>query len=168
MRKFFLTACVALTLAACGYKPLYQEQASALREVSIGTIRMNDVVRNVGERRAAQHVRQQLALTLPQSGGIYRLDMVLEEIGTSLAQRRDATDVRRQLVLEARINMVNAEGESVWTYTSSAKSAYNVEDSPFGADAGRDYARETAARNLAQEVIHELARALKTNAVEAN
>jgi hypothetical protein len=167
MLKHLALGLCALVITACGYKPLYQQQASALRDVSIGEIRLNDIELNVGERRMAQLLRQELALVLPRTGGTYQLNVVVDEKSSSLAQRRDATDVRRKLALKGVVSLQNAAGDEVWGKTLSANAAYNVEDSPFGTDAGRDYARTTVAHNMAQEIIHELARAFKTNAVEA-
>lgn len=145
---------VILLLSACsGYTPLYQITQNATQSVSVGPIKMRDIEINVGQRRVAQIVRQKLLQSFPHSDGEYSIHLTVEEETSSLAVRRDATESRLRLSLAAFLTLQNTKGDVVFKRDFTVSSAYNVEDSPFGTDAGRDHARLSASAMLVDEVI---------------
>lgn len=157
MKKTLLLSTVAL-LVACGYKPLYQAGDDNMRSVVVEDVRMLDPDYAAGERRVAQIVWQQLKQSFPAKQGKHYLEVAIEEEEISLAVRRDATDLRRELQLRARIWLRDADGKEVLYVGEITKVPYNVEDSPFGTDAGRDYARQAGATELAREIQLDVAR----------
>lgn len=147
----------AIFLGGCfGYTPLYQQLDDAGMEVALGEIRMDRVERNVGERRAAQLLRRKLSQTYPADSVPYTMNILLKENEASLAVQRDATDVRLELILDAELRLNNEAGDQVLRADIQTAAAYNVEDSPYGTQAGRDRALEAAVAAMAGEIRHRL------------
>jgi hypothetical protein len=153
-----LLALLALTLAGCGYRPLYAEIGHLGNQLRLGEVRMDVTERNVGERRPAQLVATSLKRRLPATlGTAYVLNVVIEESQQTLAVRRDATDQRLGLNLLAKISISTPDGAVVYTGEANTTSAYNVEQTPYGTDAGKDRARQSAAANLSDEIVRKVA-----------
>ena len=154
MKKLLLTFAVVV-LAGCGYTPMYANVGDTRLNIQVASVQMRDMETNVGERRAAQAVRQQLERTfVAQNGAAYQLRVVLEEDLASLAVRDDATDLRLQLRLRADVELHDGEGNLVTGFGTSTSASFNVEDSPYSTDAGKLRARSNAAEALSEEIIH--------------
>ena len=154
----------AVTLAGCaGYTPLY-EKADSDAGIRVGDVRMLKVDINVGERRVAQLVTQQLNRAYPNGAADdLTLDVLIEETTSTLAVRRDATVERSQINLTAQVSLAKEDGEKSFETTLSSAAAYNVEDTPYSTESGKVFARESAARTLAEEVIRRIAHWQKYN-----
>lgn len=164
MKKFLPLALTAFTLTACmGYQPLYApvtaqtaEGTQVSRQVSIGSVNMQTVERNVAGRRIAQLLKQKLEQNFPATNGDITLSVSIEEQTRTLAVRRDAVDQRLELRLISILEFTNASGQIAQRTRASATAAYNVEDSPFGTDAGKDRARRAATDRLAEEITQKV------------
>lgn len=150
-----LLGVIAVVMTGCfGYAPLYSLQGEQLNQVQVGEVTMREITRNVGSRRVAQLVAQQLEQTFSGAGD-YVLTVSIEETTRALAVRRDAVEQRLELNLSSVITL-EKEGNSVLRTSAGAASSYNVEDSPFGTDAGRDRARQAAAERLSEEIVEKI------------
>lgn len=149
MKFFGLSAAfVGLLLAGCaGYTPLYKTNLN----VTLAEIITIDAGKNVGERRAAQIIRQELTRRFPSQSGD-QLFIRLERDISELAVREDATLERAQLTVTADARLVKPDGSVLWRDEIAVSSTYNVESSPLSTDVGRTYASETAAVSLADEI----------------
>lgn len=155
-----LSAAPVALLAACGYTPLYapgEGAAQASAYVQVGQVQMDLPERNVGQRRVAQTVAQQLKLDFPASGP--EMDTaavgIKETIGT-LAVQRSAAIQRAQINLEGTLTLTNPNGDTLLRTVLSTNAPYNVENTPYSTESGKTYARTTAARNLADEISRRL------------
>lgn len=144
--SFAFIASLALT-GCLGYKPLYQTNLN----VTLTKVVTIDAEKNVGERRAAQIIRQELTRRFPSTSGDQLYIEVEREIG-SLAVREDATIERAQLTLNAYVRLTHPDGTVLWQTNIATSSSYNVETSPLSTDVGRTYASETAAVSLADAI----------------
>ncbi len=153
MRIYLICLPVLCALSACaGYKPLYGQVDQT--RIAPGEIRMQITQRDIGERRVAQQVYQQLlrAFTTPANAK-YLINAVIEETQGTLSVQRDATIQRASVNLEADVTLVNQQTNSpVHTFNLTATSAYNTEDNPFATESGRMFAREAAAQTLADDL----------------
>lgn len=149
--KLCLPLCLALS-ACAGYKPLYNQIDQT--HVAPGQIEMQITERNIGERRVAQQVYQQLLRVFSRpDGATYRIDAVIEEKESTLSVQRDATIQRASLNLDAQVQLIHQEtNKPAHTFNVDATSAYNTEDTPFGTESGRMFAREAAAKTLAEDI----------------
>jgi LPS-assembly lipoprotein len=161
MRLAALLLAVGLGLAACGYKPIYRAlDGQGLADVSIRQVAMTTGQRAAGERRVAQLVNQRLMRRF--SGGEnarYKMDVSIEEVLSTIAVRRDATDQRYALLLNGRVFLYRGD-ELVMDVILTTNAPYNVEDSPYGTESGRDRARQSAANTLADEILLRVTRYL--------
>ena len=148
---------LALGLTACGtsrgFTPLYQNTGNPATEVGIRQVVVTNPGREVGERRAAQIVGQELnRFYAAGAGTAYTLDIALTESWETLALRRDATDERFELRLLGRVSFYDPHGRLQHTAVATTRAPYNVQTSPYATETARQNARETAARALAQEI----------------
>lgn len=144
----FILLLVGLT--ACAYQPIYSPELS--NRVSVGKVAMADAANLPGERRIAQHVHQRLQQTFPKAGNSHVVHVTITESTKDLAVRRDASVERSEVVLSAKINVTLALNQSTQT-TLKAAAAYNVEQSPFSTESGKQFARLRAAETLSDSII---------------
>ncbi len=156
-----------VTLASCGYTPLYapgEGASAAAGRVQVGDVavaqgernpdaRMAQKTKTVGMRRTAQTVAQDLKLNFPHSGAeMDTLTVQMEEETSTLAVQRTAAISRAEIYLHGKMELTDADGKSLLKADLSTSAPYNVEDTPFSTESGKTYARLTAARNLAAEI----------------
>ncbi|MFO0500495.1 MAG: LPS assembly lipoprotein LptE [Pseudomonadota bacterium] len=143
-------------LAGCaGYSPLYAPQTKG-EAVQIGAVAMAEVEVQPGQRLVAQEVRQRLLQSFPSATGAVA-EITITESATTLALRRTATIERVQLTLTATLKVRNEQGEEKLNTSLSSIAAYNIENTPFSTESGKAYARQIAARNLADSIARRLA-----------
>lgn len=143
-------------LAGCaGYSPLYAPQTKG-EAVQIGTVAMAEVEVQPGQRLVAQEVNQRLLQSFPGNTGAVA-DITIQEVATTLAMRRTAAIERVQLTLTATLKVRDEEGAEKLNTTLTSTAAYNVENTPFSTESGKAYARQIAARNLADSIARRLA-----------
>ncbi|MCP5405661.1 MAG: hypothetical protein H6922_05525 [Pseudomonadaceae bacterium] len=152
----------ALLAACAGYTPLYAPASAAgnlAERVEVGTVEMAYIrEENVGERRVAQAVSQRLRQDFPHAGTDKDvLAISITEEAAALALRRTALVEREQLSLTAHITLTDPQGAVLYTGGVGSSAAYNVETTPYSTESGKNFARQSAAENLAEEIIRRLA-----------
>jgi len=163
LSTILLAATVSLT-GCMGYSSLYKQTSEDIGNVYVGNVSVVSLGIKAGERRVAQLVHQRLRYSFHAAEeSQYVLSAKIREDNVTLAVRRDATDQRLQLNLSAEVMLHDAEGKEVFKTTIGASAPYNVEDSPFGTDAGREQARTSAARTLGDEVTYRVIRFLHSS-----
>jgi hypothetical protein len=147
-------------LTSCSYTPLYapHQGQTLANHIQVSTVEMERYEQqNVGERRTAQLMSQRLRQDLPNQGPeLDKLNIHLREDASALALRRTALAEREQLTLTARVNVQNDAGKDIFTTNVASTTAYNVETTPYATESGKVFARQTAARNLAEEILRRL------------
>lgn len=178
MRRFSSALLLApLALVSCGYTPLYAPGEGAaeaaqyvqIGEISMGTVKatyatgMNDE-HNLGHRRIAQTVSQQLKLDFPAAGPEADvLTVTINENTGTLAVQSTAVVQRAQIVLTGYITLTSPNGHKLLHTTIQTTAPYNVESTPYSTESGKTYAGLTAARNLADEISTRLALYYRTH-----
>ncbi len=150
----------AVSLASCGYSPLYAPAGGggqAASKAQVGTVEVGQYTKNVGQRRTAQTVAQELKLSFPNTGTeMDTVDVFIEEDTATLAVERTAIIQRAQINLTGTVTLSNPNGDKLLLTKLSTNAPYNVENTPYSTETGKTYARLTAARNLANEVTRRL------------
>lgn len=155
MKKLLLVS--ALVLSACGYTAVYEKTASHMQQVYIGNVQVAMNERLPGERRVAQLVNRRLSQVFTGvEGDAYTLNLHMEETRRTLAVLRDATEDRFEVILTGRIELLNAEGQVIFSKDLVASAPYNVESSPYSTEAGKDRARQSAAESLSRDAIQSI------------
>ncbi len=165
----YLPFSLTLAVAACSYTPLYAPvdgQTIATR-VQVGEVRMtkfDDL--NVGQRRVAQVMSQKLRQSFKGPVEADVLTVGIKEESSALALRRTALVEREQLNLTATATLTSPDGKQIFTTDIATNTAYNVETTPYATESGKTFARLTAARNAADEIVRRIGlyyRSQKTN-----
>ena len=150
----------AVTLVSCGYTPLYAPGAGATTapaKVQIGEVTMQQNTKNIGQRRAAQTVAQELKLSFPNAGAdMDTVTVYIQEQTSTLAVQRTAAIQRAEIRLSGVVALANANGDKLLETKLTSGAPYNVEDTPYSTETGKTYARTTAANNLAAEITRRL------------
>lgn len=158
LRSLGVVGC--LLLPACSYTPLYApiDGQTLAGRVQVGAVEMERYEnQNVGARRTAQAMSQRLRQDLPSQGsGMDTLTIHIREDASPLALRRTSLVEREQLTLTARVDVQDTEGKEVFKTEVGSTTAYNVETTPYATESGKVFARQTAARNLAEEILRRL------------
>jgi hypothetical protein len=156
---FFLP--IALFLASCGYSPLYapvagQGAGGSLAPVQVGAVAIAKVEIEPGQRLVAQEVRQRVTQAFPNATGTV-LNIEITEETTALALERTAVVRRAQISLTGAVTLVDTAGQELLAVSLGSVAAYNVENNPFSTESGKSFARQVAARNLAESIVRRVA-----------
>lgn len=167
-----LSAIIGFSLSGCGYTPLYKSADTAIAvtmpPIGIGEIVMDNIDYRPGERRIAQMVRQRLAREFTTENPTVSVNVRIEESVSELAVRQDATVERLQVNLYALLETQRvADNEIDYATRLTSTAAYNVEDTPYSTESGRLFARESAAKTLADDIIRQVYYYYKYNALNA-
>lgn len=162
-----LTA-VLVVLSACGYKPLYPSAKQNVSNVHVASVTMREVELKPGSRRAAQLLAQSLKRHYyGDSYAPYQLSIRLTERTSELSVSRAATTTRSSVSMSGDM-VITRDGEEVHRSGLSVFVPYNVEDSPFGTEAGREQARESAVREIETTIVNRIGIILHKNEREDN
>lgn len=156
MRRVFglaLGVAAALSLSACGFRPLY---AVGTTPEGVNSYFGQVFVEPIPGRQGV-HLRNQLmdALT-PQgtpSAAAYRLTIKLEDVKEGLAIQENTQITRYNYSLIAKYELRDSvSGEVLDRGTARAIAAYNVVDSQFATQSAERDAQERAAREVGEDV----------------
>lgn len=155
MRLALVLAC-ALTLSACGLRPLYQGGSSgqvvqSLRAVEVGPI----------GGRAGWLVRTALLDRLQHPEGTaarYRLEVELDDQITGFGIRSDDSITRERRTLRARYRLVDAgRGTVLVDATAGSDAGIDVVSSEYATVAAEQTALERLSREVADQIVNRLA-----------
>jgi LPS-assembly lipoprotein len=155
-RTFLAAAALALTLSACGLRPLYQgggqgHVAQSLRTVDVGPI----------GGRAGWLVRTALVdrLQAPEGGEVrYRLEVELDDRITGFGIRSDDAVTRERRTLRARYRLIDASvGTVLIDATAGSDAGIDVVSSEYATVAAEQTALERLSREIADQIVSRLA-----------
>ncbi|MDZ3837926.1 MAG: LPS assembly lipoprotein LptE [Rhodospirillales bacterium] len=149
-------ALCALLLAACGFRPLYQDPEPAAGAVSVGTELAAVEIAPIPDR-VGQLVRNDLLYHTrgrEDGGGAgYRLDVRLTESISELAVESTGFATRSNLRLSAVYTLIDlGTGRRLVNGRSRAISSYNIVDASFSTLTAQNAARERAAARVAEDI----------------
>jgi LPS-assembly lipoprotein len=151
----FVALC--LTLAGCGYQPLYGDQANAVTSEDLALIYIGPI-----SDRPGQQLRNFLLEQINASGQpghpIFTLNTALSVSSTGVSLSRDSTTSRTSVTTTAKYSLIeSASGKSVFNATSRATDSYDVLVSDYGTLVSHDDAVNRALRDVASDMRNQLA-----------
>jgi LPS-assembly lipoprotein len=160
-------ACAALSLAACGYRPLYgrastgAQVSSELAKVRIGLI----------ANRAGHRLRNELLDRMNPRGepGLpaYALNVNLVETRVDLGVRRDETRTRANLILTASFQLTDLSNNRLLFKAGARRVAsFNIRDAEFATISAESAARRRTVEGLADEITQRVAIYLNRKSAE--
>ena len=157
--KLGVAAGLAVTLAACGFQPLYGERSDGVRtDAELANIQVTPI----DDGRTGFDVYNALIDRLSPNGEPsspdYELRINLRERREGVAIERDASITRYNYQLLARYSLVDIRsGNVVHEGRSRSIASYNVVDSQFATLMARRDAEERAATELSEDIKLRLA-----------
>ena len=152
LRNHFLCIGLALALAGCGFKPLYDSSNGAVNgrlAVDVSRIANREgQILHAALKREFDHSR----------APAYRLDVTLAERITTLAIDAEGRAIRRQMTITAnwRLSRLDIGGKSKSLQGSvRVFSGFNVLRSDFANISAERQARERASTRLASQIAEE-------------
>ena len=143
----------ALSLSACGFRPLY---AVGTTPEGVGSYFTQVFVEPIPGRQGV-HLRNQLMDQLTPDGtptsAAYRLSIRLEDVKEGLAIQENTQITRYNYSLTAKYELRDSvSGEVLDHGTARAVAAYNVADSQFATQSAERDAQERAAREAGEDI----------------
>ena len=146
---------LALTLSACGLRPLYGGGGSGTVAASLRTIEVGPI-----EGQTGWLVRNKLVDRLGESGSAapaYRLDVKLDDNITGFGIRGDRAMTRERRTLRARYQLVSlANGTVVLDATAGSDAGIDVVSSEYATVAAEQTAVERLADVVADQIVARL------------
>jgi LPS-assembly lipoprotein len=156
MKKFLglaLGLAAALSLGACGFRPLY---AVGTTPDGVNSYFTQVFVEPIPGRQGV-HLRNQMMDALTPDGtpssAAYRLSIKLEDVKEGLAIKENTQITRYNYSLTAKYELRDSvSGEVLDHGTARAIAAYNVADSQFATQSAERDAQERAAREAGEDI----------------
>lgn len=147
---------LAMTVAACGFEPLYARRDEAIVR-SLETVE----VAPIADRRG-QILRTLLVSGLTPRGRRQRprfvLRVSLDESRQELAVRKDKLATRANLMLKAVFSLHAApDGDNLFAATVNSTSSFNILDSDFATLSAESDARARSLREISEEITARVA-----------
>ena len=150
-----LVALIGLTLAGCGFTPMYGDAGvgSSLSRIAVTT----------QDDRLGYRVREQLEDALGRDASqapLWRLQTTVEQSRRPLGRRIDDTATRYELTVRGAWSLTPIDGGLPLTGVETVTTTYAAADQPYAAIAAQQDGEERAAAELARQIRLELMRAL--------
>ncbi len=154
--KVAAAALAMLTLAACGYEPLYGSSRGVETAAELATIRIDPI-----KERLGQLLRNQLLDTLTPMGEpskpAYRLLVEVTENKLELAVRKSELATRANMVFIANYRLTRIGSEApILNRSSTISASYNLLNNDFANLSSEADARERGTRELSQDIARQL------------
>lgn len=157
-----MAALLAISLTACGYRPLYgtnpsQQHTGTMVNQHLAAIQIKPIKDRAGQMMRTT-LSQKLAPTASRQAKVYDLYITLDENLATLAVEESAFATRANLGLRADYRLVRVgDGLELLQGSTKTVSSYNIVTSDFATIAAKDDARERAIENLAAAMRTRLA-----------
>ncbi len=148
----------ALSLAGCGYRPLY---GSAPGEASVTSelakVRIALIADRAGHR-LRNHLLDRMNPRGEPSVPAYALNVSLVETRVDLGVRRDETRTRANLILTATFQLRDISNNRI-LFSANARrvASFNIRDAEFSTISAESAARRRTAEGLADEITQRVA-----------
>lgn len=147
---------LALTLPACGLRPVYGGGSHGAVARSLGNVEVQAI-----EGKSGWLVRNALNDRLSAMSGEgprYRLVVKLDDEISGLGLRRDAAITRERRTLRARYQLIDeASGAQVLDDTAGSDAGIDVVSSEYATIAAEDTALERLSQTIADQIVARLA-----------
>ena len=180
-RLMLAVAATTLTLASCGWRPLYERPGPGLDSGGVGTelaaISIDPVVpqsdldpisgstQALYDSRSAQLLQNYLKEALnpygSPSSAVYHLAVDLKQTTRAAVSLGDGSVTREDLIMTATYQLNDVKGQTVLKDKANIVTSYDVLREPYNDLASRRDAQQRAAQQLAQAIQTRLAAYLR-------
>ena len=163
LKTFLLTACLVLTLTACGFHPLYSKNGAtiATTEPAVAENLRQIKVLSIADR-AGQKLQWQLKNSLAQGyepdRPLYQLAVGLDESIGYLGIQQDASSSYGKLSITATFTLTDTKtGKTLFEDKQKSTSGYTIVDSEYASLKAEQDARDKVLRQLSEQITRRLA-----------
>ena len=149
--------CAGLALSACGYRPLYGQNAADPQATQhMAAIHVMPMADRSGQMMRTALVRRLNVKGQPQT--LYKLNVRLSESLQQLAEQRSGFVTRANLTITAEYSLTRADDAGALTSGSvQSVASYNILDSDFATLSAQEDARKRAIESLSDDIRTRLA-----------
>lgn len=142
----------ALTVAACGFEPLYGQKSAAGLEAEFSSVKVQTIPGRVGQRLHNYLLDRINSSGRPQTPQ-YLLLVSLDVQQTRLGIEQDERATRNKVVVEADFTLQDiATGEVLLNRLARSSNSYNIVDSAVATQSAEQDAIDRAARGVSDEI----------------
>lgn len=151
-------ALLAVTLSACGYRPLYGNSSiNPGLQSDLSTVKVAPIADRPGQILHTELVRR-FNPTGANSATAYKLKVTLSQNIQKLAVLQNTSATRANLNLTATYTLIqNNTGNKIREGRLRAVASYNLIDSDYATRIAEDDARERALKSLAEQLHQQVA-----------
>jgi LPS-assembly lipoprotein len=150
-------AAAGLTLAGCGFRPLYAPPDEAAFDAQLASIKVNSINNRVGQLLAMQ-LRDSFNPTGASVQARYALSVSLSVTRRDLGIRPDATASRSEIDIRAQYSLLDIRSNNVvFTGSSRSASAFNVLDDDYATIVAQNDAQMRLIQDLSDDIRTRLA-----------
>jgi len=154
--RLLLPFLATIALSACGLQPLYSGGSASPAAIGFQSVEVGPI-----PQRAGWLTRNALVDRLggEHPGGLYRLEVELDDNITGFGIRGDAATTRERRTLRARYRLVErASGAVVVDATAGSDAGIDVVSSEYATVAAEQTASERLAQLVADQIVTRIAR----------
>lgn len=156
MSRIFSGLAVMLSLASCGFQPMYGDKAAQIDApvaAALSQVEISIIPNHEGQSLRNQLIDRFYTQGYPDNPA-YRLDIpLIQEIRTDMDITKSSESTRAQLRLKTTMSLTDRKtGQVVLTRDLFALASFNVLESEFATRVTEDKARENAITDLARQV----------------
>ena len=154
-----LCATLTLSLAGCGFAPLYSDKSTAHLATQFSHIALAPT-----DNRTTQLLRNELVKKLnPTNAPLWRLTLTTSTTISDLAIEADSRVTRANYLVDAHFELTNIKTqETLAKGRSFASASYNKVSSEFSNATAAENARMRGVKTIADDILLKIAIALKT------
>lgn len=155
-KHIFLSA-LLLSLAGCGFHPLYAERDLKANEPLLAAIKVTPISERVGQQLEFA-LREELNPTGLQVPSLYTLTITLIVASVDTGIQRDASATRGNTTVYATFTLTEIKtNKQLYASRTQSTSAYNILFDPYAAQVATDDSLTRAVRELSGEIGTRLA-----------
>ncbi|HZB92895.1 MAG TPA: hypothetical protein VE397_15720 [Stellaceae bacterium] len=145
-------ALALLPLAACGFQPLYSEQADERESPELAAIIVSPIADRYGQELELA-LREALNPGALAVKPLYRLDVTVNVQRIDLGIQRDASSTRGRIDSNASLTLIDiASGHVIYRASTQSSSNFNIVQDAYAAQVAEDDSRVRTVRELTDEI----------------
>lgn len=166
-RRLVLLAFLGMSLAACGFHPLYGGREQPVLDADLSAIKVEPVPERIGQLLAIS-LRDSLNPTGARVAPRFVLTIVVATSVSDFAIRSDGTASRQLFAASASFTLRELEGSKVvLTGSARANDSYDVGESPYTSVVDQGNSQKKAAEDMSEQIVTQLALYVRRQAAKS-
>lgn len=162
-----LRAALGLSVAACGFEPMYGERHGEAVQAELQTVSVGPIANRSGQQ-LRRYILDRIHKGDRAPSPLYQLEINLTELRQFYGIQRDLSATYARFVVTGYYALRDLKtGQPVFSGYTSAYSSYNIAADPFNSVVAEGDARDRAVRSLGDDLITRVSLYLRNPATPA-